>query len=78
MPMRLRRLVDGDEPIPPEGELMLFWLEAIDRLQNAEAGTGELIQPRDIACALQRCCSPARVRGARHTRSRRLVSSGHP
>ncbi|MBE7518481.1 MAG: hypothetical protein HS107_04465 [Thermoflexaceae bacterium] len=52
MPMRLRRLVDGDEPIPPEAQLEPLWRDAVERLQNAEVGTDELIQPRDIACGV--------------------------
>ncbi len=52
MPMRLRRLVDGAEPTPSEEQLEPFWRDAVDRLQNAEVGTDELIQPRDIACGV--------------------------
>ncbi len=52
MPMRLRRLIDGDEPMPPEAQLEPFWLDAVERLQRAHVGTDELIQPRDIACGL--------------------------
>ncbi|MCC6961590.1 MAG: hypothetical protein IT301_17210 [Dehalococcoidia bacterium] len=52
MPLRLRRWIDGQELMPPEAQLMPFWLDAVERLRAAEVAPDELIQPRDIACGI--------------------------